>query len=138
MKAKKIIISILLLVLLGVFIAYKMYNKPHINVANEQADITLTANTILTDFTTDENAANTKYLEKIIQVSGVVSNVKTENNKAIITLQTSNDFASILCHLSEESSKKVQSIKIGETIKLKGICTGFLMDVVLIKCEIIN
>ncbi|WP_299672271.1 hypothetical protein [uncultured Polaribacter sp.] len=138
MKTKKIIIGILILGLLGVFVAYKMYHKPHVNVADESADITLTANTILEDFSSDETMANTKYLEKIIQVEGIVSEVKTANEKGIITLKTNDDFASVLCHLSTEATKKIHTVKVGQTLKLKGICTGFLMDVVLIKCEFIN
>ena len=136
MNKKKIILSILVLAIVGSFIAYKMYNKPHVNVAESKSDIVLTADKILSDFSTDENAANTKYLEKIIEVKGTVSDIKTENEKGIITLKTNDDFGSVLCHLSESSTKKINSIKEGQEIKVKGICTGFLMDVILVKCEI--
>ncbi|MFK8061245.1 MAG: hypothetical protein AB8B78_14305 [Polaribacter sp.] len=138
MKAKKIIISILVLSLIGAFIAYKMYNKPHINVAEEKADITITSNKILQEFSTDETTANSKYLEKIVQVKGVVSKIEKENEKGIITLKTNDDFGSILCHLSVEETKKISSLKEGQQATLKGICTGYLMDVILVKCVIIN
>lgn len=138
MKAKKIIISILVLGLLGAFVAYKMYNKQHVNVANEKADITLTANKILTDFTADETTANTKYLEKIVQVKGTVTDIKIENNIGIVTLKTNDDFASILCHLTEAETKNISKITKTQEVTLKGICTGFLMDVILVKCVIIN
>lgn len=138
MNKKKILVSILLLAIIGTFIAYKVYNKPHVNVAKSSADITITANKILNEFSSDETSANTKYLEKIIEVSGTVSDVKIEKEKGIITLKTNDDFGSVLCHLSEESTKLMSTIKVGQNIKLKGICTGFLMDVILIKCEIIN
>ena len=137
MKAKKIIISILVLVLLGVFVAYKMYNKPHVNVTDENADITLSANRILTDFSSDETQANTKYLEKIIQVKGVVAKVENENGKGIITLQTNDDFGSVICHLTPEESNNL-TIEAGQQITLKGICTGFLMDVILVKSVVVN
>lgn len=138
MKAKKIIISILVLGLLGAFIAYKMYNKPHVNVADEKADITLTANKILSDFTTDEATANSKYLDKIVQVNGKVIRVAIENGKGIVTLKTNDDFGSVICHLTPEESKNISTIKEHQEITLKGICTGFLMDVILVKCVIIN
>lgn len=138
MKAKKIIISILVLGLLGAFVAYKMYNKPHVNVADEKADITLTSDKIFTDFSSDETTANAKYLDKIVQVKGVVADFKVENDKGIVTLETNDDFATILCHLTKEQTKKVSNSIIGQEITLKGICTGFLMDVVLVKCVVIN
>lgn len=138
MNRKKIILAVLILGIIGAFIAYKMYNKPHVNVANSESDIFLSADKILKDFSLDENTANSKYLEKIIEVKGVVSDTKIEKEKGIITLKTNDDFGNVLCHLSTESTKKISSLIAGQTISVKGICTGFLMDVILVKCEIIN
>jgi hypothetical protein len=138
MNIKKISIGILILGILGALVAYKMYNKPHLNIDKASADITISADKILNDFTSDENTANSKYLEKIIQIKGVISDIKVEQEKGIITIKTNDDFGSVLCHLSIEATKKISSFKAGQTIQLKGICTGYLMDVILVKCEIIN
>lgn len=138
MKLKKIIIGVLVLAIIGAFVAYKIYNKPHIDVADTAADVTISANTILNEFSSDENTANTKYLEKIVAVKGEISEAKIEKEKGIVTLKTNDDFGSVICHLSEESTKKVAALKEGESITVKGICTGYLMDVILVKSEIIN
>lgn len=138
MKRKKILSAILILGIIGAFVAYKIYNKPHVNVANSKADISLTANKILNDFSSDENDANTKYLEKIIEVKGEIASLKTEKGLGIISLKTNDDFGSVLCHLSEESTKKMHNFKEGQTISVKGICTGYLMDVILVKSEILT
>lgn len=138
MKIKKIIIGVLILGSFGAFVAYKMYNKPHVNVEKASADITISANKILEDFSSDETTANTKYLEKIIEVKGVISDTKIEKEKGIITLKTNDDFGSVLCHLSTAATKQMSALKEGQTITVKGICTGYLMDVILVKSEIIN
>lgn len=138
MHKKKIIIAILIIGIIGVFVAYKMYNKPHINVADSKSDLTLTADKIINDFSSDESKANTLYLEKIIEVSSEISELNVEKGKGIITLKTKDDFGSVLCHLSDESTKKMGSLKVGQTISVKGICTGYLLDVILVKCEITN
>jgi hypothetical protein len=138
MKTKKIIIGILVLGILSAFVAYKMYNKPHLNVGEASADISISAEKILGDFSADEMTANLKYLEKIIEVKGVISELNIEKQKGIITLKTTDDFGSVLCHLSEEATKKMSVFQVGEIITVKGICTGYLMDVILIKSEIIN
>ena len=138
MNKKKIIIAILIIGILGVFVAYKMYNKPHVNVAETKSDITLTADKIINDFSSDESKANTLYLEKIIEVSGEISELNVVKEKGIITLKTKDDFGSVLCHLSDESTKKMSSLKEGQTISVKGICTGYLLDVILVKCEVTN
>ena len=138
MNRKKIIIGILVLGIIGAFVGYKIYNKPHVDVAEASADITISANKILEEFSTDETTANTKYLEKIVEVKGVVTEARIEKGKGIISLKTNDDFGSVLCHLSEESTKKMSIVKEGKTITVKGICTGYLMDVILIKSEIKN
>ena len=138
MKIKNIIIGTLLLGLVGAFVAYKMYNKPHVSVANSKSEISLTADKILNDFSLDEKLSNLKYLGKIIEVKGVISEINIEKEKGIITLETNDDFGSILCHLSEETTKRMSVLQEGQVITVKGICTGYLMDVILVKCEIIN
>ncbi|KGL64149.1 OB-fold protein [Polaribacter sp. Hel1_85] len=136
MKTKKILVAILIIGIIGAFVAYKIYNKPHVNVGDTKSDITLTANKIINDFSSDESIANTNYLDKIIEVSGVISKVKIEKEKGIITLKTNDDFGSVLCHLSDNATQKINLLKEGQTITVKGICTGYLMDVILVKCEI--
>lgn len=137
MKAKKIILILSLLIFIGGFIAYKMYNKPHVNVAETFSDVFLEAVKIVDDFSSDEIMANTTYLDKIVQVSGIINSIKTENETVIVAL-AGNSFGDVLCYLSEESKTKVNTLKEGQRVTLKGICTGFLLDVVLVKCALIN
>jgi hypothetical protein len=135
---KKISIYILIIGLLGIFIGYKMYNKPHINVAKKSVDINIAASTLLADFSSDETKANSKYLDKIIAVKGRVATIEFNGEKAAISLQTKDDFGSVVCYLVKDEFKKSAEIKEGQEGVLKGICTGFLMDVILDKCVIIN
>jgi hypothetical protein len=138
MTAKKIIFGILLLFFFGAIIGYKIYNKPHVNVAQEKAAISSTASVLLEAFSADETAANLKYLGKIIQVKGVISKIEIVNKKGSISLETEALFGSVLCTLTPEESLSIKELKIGQEILLKGLCTGFLMDVVLVKCIIKN
>jgi DNA/RNA endonuclease YhcR with UshA esterase domain len=138
MNIKKIIVGIVVLGIIGAFVVYKTYNKPHVDVSETSADVTISANRIMQDFSSDENTANTNYLDKIILVKGIVSETKIENKIGIITLKTDDDFGSVQCHLSEEATKEIGTLKQGQTITVKGICTGYLMDVILVKSEIIN
>jgi hypothetical protein len=135
---KKISIYILIIGLLGIFIGYKMYNKPHVNVAEKLADIAVTANILLAEFSLDETKANLKYLDKIIAVKGTITNIESNAEKATISLQTEDDFGSVVCYLVKDEFKKSAEIKEGQEVVLKGICTGFLMDVILVKCVIMN
>jgi DNA/RNA endonuclease YhcR with UshA esterase domain len=133
MMKKYIIIAI---IIFGVFYIYNMYNKPHTDIAETSVEISISAGKIVEDFSLHETIANRNYLDKIIAVKGVISDTKIENNKGIVSLKSNDDFGSVLCYLSTESTRKISLLKVGDTIVVKGVCTGYLMDVVLIKSEI--
>ena len=109
-----------------------------VSVSKSKTDIKTSVNSLLNDFSTNEETANTKYLEKIIEVTGKVTEIKTVKNKGVITLSNEEVFGGVLCHLSQEATKQLRFFKEGETVTIKGICTGYLMDAILIECIIIN
>lgn len=133
-KVKIVGIAILLIFPIAVLIGYVMYNKPHTDVAKTQASVVTTAVSILNDFETNEPAANSKYLEQIVKVSGVVSDVTENKGKGIVVLKSDMAMGTVMCYLSD--TENINGLKPGVSISIKGICTGYLMDVVLVKCVI--
>lgn len=125
-KGFKITVLILLLIILvGGTIAYRMFTKPNRDVATEKG-IVITAAQLVTEFQENESAANVKYLNKPIEVSGTVSNV-AQNQEGITTvLLSSNDaMTGVFCTLKENNP----NIKTGTQVVIKGICNGMLSDV---------
>ncbi|KOY50717.1 OB-fold protein [Polaribacter dokdonensis] len=138
MKFKKIVLPLILLSVGIAIVAYNVYNKPHIDVVDAKADVLVTAENLFTEFSTDEATANAEYLDKIIQVKGIVQKLEIENGIGIVTLKTEDDFGSVQCNLSTEAKNDFNVLKENELVTIKGICTGYLMDVVLVKSEIVN
>ncbi|WP_299217157.1 hypothetical protein [uncultured Aquimarina sp.] len=137
---KRILIAGGVIILLaGAFIYFNIYNKPHIDVSAATPDLSMEAGVLLGEFLNNETEANSKYLEQIIQVSGTIAEIDTDkNDNSIITLRKNDDIESVICHVLPEENKKASNLKIGQKINIKGICTGYLMDVILVKCVIIN
>lgn len=132
---KKILPIIGILALIGGIAGFMMYNKPHDDIRSAKADFEKTATELFTDFETDETAANAKFLDKIITVSGTIAEVsKDEEGKVSITLDGGGLMGGIICKLDDFSEHKRTDFTAGETVTLKGICTGMLMDVVLVRC----
>ncbi len=131
---KKILIVLLGLAVLGGIGGYYLWNKPHKNVAAAKADVVFTADHLLNAFETDENAANAKYLDKIIKVNGVIKDIeKTDSGEISVILATDNEMSSVICNF-DPAFKDNQKLKSGEKVVIKGLCSGFLMDVVLDRC----
>ncbi|TYP99290.1 putative nucleic acid binding protein [Tenacibaculum adriaticum] len=142
MSKKKILIFLVLSIIIvtSLFI-YKEYNKPHINVAKATPKIVINSQQILKEYQENENKANTKYLDQIVQISGKVSKLEaTNDNRIIITLKNDDKSAisTVICHLTSEENNKLKKLKEGQNIIVKGICTGYLMDIILIRCVLVK
>ena len=129
---------ILPLVVIIAFIIYKVYNKSHVNIANSVEDISVSVKKIVEDFSSDETLANTIYLDKIVSVKGELSEIKNANEKTILILTSKDIFETVQAELSSNAAQKIKNYTIGKPITVKGICTGYLMDVILVKCELIE
>lgn len=131
---KKYLPIIIALLAIGIYLAYNMYNKEHVETKNVTADVILTPSELLTAFDTDEEAANAKYLDKIIQVKGKVSSINEVETGGSISLDAGSAVAAIICEF--ESKDAVATVKIGDEVTVKGFCSGKLMDVVLVRCSL--
>jgi hypothetical protein len=125
---KAILIAIVLIVMAGILIGYVLYNKPHRSVADEDA-IRVEAVELFKAFESDETLANTKYLNKAVEVSGVVAEVSTNmEGKTVVILQTDDPMFGVSCTLAD-----IQQVTAKSTVTIKGICTGYLSDVVIVQ-----
>lgn len=123
---KKIILSALALAVLGVigvwyFIFYKpVHNRRDVN--KEQA-INVEALQLVKDFTANEAAANNKYVNKVIQTSGVVNNTTEDSTSTTIFIATQDTANTISCRLT-----KKQSVEKGSNVVIKGVLTGYILN----------
>jgi tRNA_anti-like len=120
---------------LGIITGFYFYNKPVKSTKSKNADVVIRSEDLFNEFSNDENAANNKYLDKIISISGEVTNIANEDGLSIVTLKTNSDMFGVICKI-EQNEDKVKTIKAGDKIKVKGACTGMLMDVVMVRCVI--
>jgi len=127
-KKRKTIFTIIIFVLLvGLGYAYYIWNKPARDVTEEQG-IPITAVAIFDSFSNNEQSANAHYLNKAIQVTGEVSDVKkNQAGQTVVYLQSGDPVFGVNCTFKQDPG----SITKGSTITFKGICTGYLSDVIL-------
>lgn len=131
---RKILYTLLIVGVLGILVAYKLYNKPHRH-ANEKPFVSMHAHELFNLFSTNEQQANENFLDKVLQVNGTVTEVRiNQEGKQILVLESDDPIFGISCTLTQQDEK----IKKGDVIHIKGICKGYLSDVVLTDCIIIN
>lgn len=132
----KILIGIFFIVISSLFLLLKYYNKPHKDIRNLKADYVLNAQYLLNEFQQDEDSATKKYTNNIVQVKGQIFEISTLNGNSVITLKKQDSESSIICHLLPEDNINVLKLKKGQNVAIKGICTGFLLDVIMVRCVI--
>ena len=136
MNIKKIVIIVLAIsTILACSVYYYVFvyaKNHHRDPLNEQG-IIVTAEKLVNTFQKNEQEGNGLYLNKTVDVTGkVASIIKNQENKTVVSLQSQDPFSSVACTLKIENSK----IYVGQTITLKGICTGFLSDVIVVDASL--
>ncbi len=134
-KIHVFIIIALLLVAGAAFYGYKEFTRKHESLKETKADVAMPSSDLLAAFTKDENQANAQFLDKVISVQGAVKSVqKDEKGLYTVFLGNEGEMSSVSCQIDEKDSAAVANLKPGEKVTFKGVCTGMLMDVVLIRC----
>ncbi|MFL0065644.1 hypothetical protein V3A08_08685 [Tenacibaculum maritimum] len=137
-KNKIISIVILAIIIFGAYYGVMQYNKPHVNVEMALTSTKLTPDFLLNDFSTNEQQANLQYLDHVIEINGKISDIDISDGNGIIIFENDEAIGSVRCYLSPKENKKLMTLKVGQDISLKGICTGYLLDVIMIRCIIVK
>jgi hypothetical protein len=132
---KKIVVSILVLLCIGLVYGFYLYNKKTPSLENEKPDYTLTADELYTSFSTDEASAMEKYEGKILQVSGKVLMLTQTDSISNVVLNAEDAlFGSVNCSFSTLK----ETLQKKENIVVKGQCQGYLTNVILNNCVLVK
>lgn len=124
---RKILTVITILLLAGISYGLYVWNKPQRDVADEKA-VAIAATAIFDSFAVNETKANELYLNKAIQVTGEVTEFKkNQDGKAVVYLKSTDPVFGVNCTFKEDPGP----LEKGTTITFKGICTGYLSDVII-------
>ncbi len=132
MKFKYAIIIVLVVIVVGAAIGLKMFFKPHADVNKLEAEFKVEAAGLISEFEKDENAATTKYSEKVLEISGkLVTKNKLPNGTDLLILE--DEMQGISCQLDSSWAAANQAVilalETGNPVTLKGVCKGYLMEI---------
>jgi hypothetical protein len=121
----------------GIFSGVYMYTKQHKDLLKTEPDYIITSTDLLKEFENNESAAIIKFTGKIIEVNGIIASVTAgEANALSISLETGSGISSVLCTFPSVSDRSL--FKPGKKVTVRGECSGYLMDILMNNCVVIN
>lgn len=137
MKVKIILYALLAVIAFTAIVTAWMYFKPHASVRNKQTAYKLSAKQLADAFSNDEEKANSLYTGKVLEIKGYLQEVTFHDSTVVLMLGDVSQSNGVSCFLRDDS-KNIQSLKAGNEVTVKGICSGFLLDVVVENCILLN
>lgn len=134
MKRKKITYMLSSVILLTSIIFIIIYYKPHRSVRGEDPAYTMTVQQLVNAFSQSETRADSMYAGRILELEGRLKEMILNDSTLILLLGDSTQMTGVSCYLNKDQKQKYTSIRRGETVKVKGICNGMLLDIVMDKC----
>ncbi|QQR87163.1 MAG: hypothetical protein IPJ76_02735 [Flavobacteriales bacterium] len=117
----------------GGWYAYREYNRGVESTAEESAAATLNAEQLVADFVADENAANTKYVGKVVEVVGTVKSI--EGNIVYLGVGAADDV--VVCTFTSTPMTRVAT-----PVRIRGEVSGAKellgIEVELSRCAIVE
>nr|WP_315196713.1 hypothetical protein [uncultured Flavobacterium sp.] len=107
-----IILIVVAIVLTGFFAYNYVMHGGARNLENEETNFTVSSSSIISEFTTNIESANKKYLEKAVAIEGKIT---ASNGNEIILDEN------IICNFKKTDS----SIKNGQIVTVKGRIVGY-------------
>nr|WP_294786183.1 hypothetical protein [uncultured Flavobacterium sp.] len=131
MKRKKTVLLIALVLIIisgGIYFYYGFLFKGARNIASEKPEISITAATLIDDYNSDPQKADLQYLNKTIELNGIVTK---ETDSTLILKST------VFCLFNQ----KLNSSYLNTKVVVKGKCIGYdelFQEVKLDQCTIIK
>ena len=134
---RALLISVAILVVGGAWYGWTEYHRTAEDTSTLEAAETIEPAALLQAFTSDENAANTRFNGKVLEVHGDVRAVNPPDNGLVdVVLETGDPLAGVVCQFAQ--AELPANVTAGAHVRIKGICTGLLMDVVLQRCALVE
>jgi hypothetical protein len=140
MKLKrKYILAALVVMLLAGWYAYREYNRKPADLTSLKPVAGMDAVQLAGLYEADESKADSLYLGKAIDVSGTIADIQNQQDTLInILLGDKDAMHRVSCLMNNAYATEIKKYKPGDALTIRGICTGYLMDVELNRCVIIK
>lgn len=122
---KRILWSVLALVVIGAGIYWYVATEKFADTNDREAAYTVDAMDFIREFHAGDSAANAKYRDKIITVNGTVSAVEPADSATMnIKFVDTTTGSYVIFAFQEQHVAEAKTVKEGDIVSIKGSCSG--------------
>ena len=129
-------------VIAALLVYFFVYNKPHPDWLELKPVYTLSAAELYGQFESASEVANEKYSGKILLIEGIYDHIERVDSLVIAVFVFNQGVfgdEGVRCTMLQAQNKLAANIFEGNSIKIKGFCSGYNdTDVILEKCSLIQ
>ena len=114
------------------------YSRRHPDTHQLNAVFKVAAVDLVSVFEADASRATKEYADKVIEVRGIVSTIQRTDSSGTVFLKGKTSSSSVMCQFDQKAFREITQLRYGQLITIKGICSGYLMDVVIVRCILID
>jgi len=127
---KKLLFGGLILLLIGAGVIWYIFSEKHEDTASLKADYTTEAIPFIKEFEKDIKAANGKYADKIIEVTGVVTKSEAADTTINIKMADTATGSYLIFAFQEQHLQQAKTLKAGDKATIRGSCSdGIFSDI---------
>jgi hypothetical protein len=114
--------------------AYREYNRKLPDTHRLKSAFHLKSTELIRKFESDESKATAQYSDKVISVEGLIGSIHSTDSSGTVFLNDGSSMTSVMCQFDRKNFHEMLTLQKGKLITIKGICSGYLMDVVMVRC----
>ena len=119
-----VLLAIVSMALVGGAVFYYVMTAEFADTASEKPAYTISAMELLAEFQQSDSAANKRYTEQILAVSGRVSEVEKADTSATAKFVDSLTGSYLIFDFQSGASREAATLQPGDSVTLKGSCSG--------------
>ena len=119
------------IILAGIIVAvaftggiWYVFTQKFTDTTKEKADYTVNAFDLINEFNKNDSLANKKYAEKIITVTGLVTEVEAADTTVNIKMADTTSGSYAIFAFQQQNLTEAKAIKEGDKVSIKGSCSG--------------
>ena len=128
---KKILIAGFVLLLMGAGAIWYIFSEKHEDTAGVKPDYVTEAIPFIKEFEKDIKGANKKYAEKIIEVTGVVTESEAADTTINIKMTDTVTGSYLIFAFQQQHLQEAKKLKAGDKATIKGSCSDGIFSEIL-------